>query len=81
MKMFEKQQEDNQNQIKKILNEHLEKRDHLLMTTIRESQRESQQTIKETASSIEQLANYQEQMNKKPKTMRDRIAHWFGSAK
>ncbi|NGY85307.1 hypothetical protein F6Y05_02725 [Bacillus megaterium] len=50
------------------------------MTTIRESQRESQQTIKETASSIEQLANYQEQMNKKPKTMRDRIAHWFGSA-
>ena len=81
MKMYEKQQEDNQNQIKKILNEHLEKRDHLLMTTIRESQRESQQTIKETAASIEQLSNYQEQMNKKPKTMRDRIAHWFSSSK
>lgn len=81
MKMYEKQQEDNQNQIKKILNEHLEKRDHLLMTTIREFQRESQQTIKETAASIEQLSNYQEQMNKKPKTMRDRIAHWFSSSK
>ena len=81
MKMFEKQQEENQKQIKKLLNEHIEKRDHLLMTTIRESQRESQQTIKETAASIEQLANYQEQMNKKPKTLRDRIAHWFGSSK
>ena len=56
---------------------HIEKRDQNLMITVREIQ----QSSKQTASSIEQLTDYQEQMNKKPKTMRDRIAHWFGSSK
>lgn len=85
LEMFEKQKEEEFKRIEQIwekkFNSHIENRDNLLMATIRESQRESQQTIKETAASIEQLANYQEQLNKKPKTMRDRIAHWFGSSK
>ena len=71
MQMLEKQREEDRKHYELLLKEQLGSRDQKFLTSVREIQ----QSHKEIATT------YQEQMNKKPKTMRDRIAHWFGSSK
>jgi len=74
MQMLEKQREEDRKQYERLLsdqlNEQLGSRDQKLLTSVREIQQ-----------SHKELAAYQEQMEKKPKTLREKIAYLFGSAK
>ena len=74
IQMLEKQREEDRKQYERLLseqlNEQLGNRDQKLLTSVREIQQ-----------SHKELAAYQEQMEKKPKTLLEKIAYIFGSSK
>ncbi|MGF9893527.1 MerR family transcriptional regulator [Priestia megaterium] len=71
MQMLEKQREEDRKHYELLLKEQLGSRDQKFLTSVREIQ----QSHKEIATT------YQEQMEKKPKTLREKIAYIFGSSK